>query len=147
MREIRAFFAKRHVDGVVAAYLFGSVARGTAHAESDVDIALLLDWTLLPTRAERFDVRLRVAAALDARLAVRAGEFPPAAGLVPHVDVLVLNDTPPVAARDMLLHAVPLFVADAAAARDFLRDIQLRAADLEPFLRKHRRTTLEALLR
>lgn len=36
------FFAA-HGDGLVAAYLFGSVARGTASPASDVDIAILVD--------------------------------------------------------------------------------------------------------
>lgn len=33
---------------IVAAYLFGSVAEGVARADSDVDIALLLDESLMP---------------------------------------------------------------------------------------------------
>ena len=37
---VRAFFAERGAD-LAAAYLFGSVARGTARAASDVDIAVL----------------------------------------------------------------------------------------------------------
>jgi hypothetical protein len=38
-------------------------------------------------------------------------------------------------------------VADAERARVFVRDVQLRAADLEPFLARHRVTLLETLAR
>jgi uncharacterized protein len=40
--QLTEFFA-RHPDGIVAAYLFGSVARGTATAVSDVDVAVLFE--------------------------------------------------------------------------------------------------------
>ena len=40
-RELRSFFAT-HPGDAAAVYLFGSVARGSAHARSDVDIAVLL---------------------------------------------------------------------------------------------------------
>lgn len=36
-----AGLVERELPGVVVAYLFGSTAEGTAHAESDVDIAVL----------------------------------------------------------------------------------------------------------
>jgi predicted nucleotidyltransferase len=39
-RALHEFFAQKQ-PGVVAAYLFGSVARGTARAGSDVDVAVL----------------------------------------------------------------------------------------------------------
>jgi predicted nucleotidyltransferase len=38
---VRSFFDRRST-GVVAVYLFGSVARGDAHRDSDVDLAVLL---------------------------------------------------------------------------------------------------------
>lgn len=44
---LEAFFAERAVD-LAAVYLFGSVARGSARPDSDVDIAVL------PTHPERF---------------------------------------------------------------------------------------------
>ena len=39
-QALRAFFAREHRD-LAAAYLFGSVARGTPRQGSDVDIAVL----------------------------------------------------------------------------------------------------------
>ncbi len=65
------------VDGLVAAYLFGSQARGTASAASDVDVALLL--TSAPKTLD--DLMLDVAADLEREL-----KLP--------VDVVVLNHAP-----------------------------------------------------
>jgi hypothetical protein len=61
------------------------------------------------------------------------------------VDVVVLNDAPPLFARRVLAKGVPLFCDDEDSDRDFRRDVQLLAADLEPFLERHRRTKLDAL--
>jgi predicted nucleotidyltransferase len=38
--NLKAFF-EEHPRGAVAAYLFGSVARGEAHSDSDVDVGIL----------------------------------------------------------------------------------------------------------
>ncbi len=44
-RQLREFFEARaatgKADGIAAAWLFGSVARGTSHSGSDVDVAVL----------------------------------------------------------------------------------------------------------
>ena len=49
-KGLRSYF-ETHAEGVACVYLFGSLARGTAHGRSDVD----------PRRAERirFEVRAR----------------------------------------------------------------------------------------
>ncbi|MDB4937065.1 MAG: polymerase subunit beta [Labilithrix sp.] len=65
------------VEGLVAAYLFGSQARGTASAASDVDVALLL--TSAPKTLD--DLQLDVAADLERELGLP-------------VDVVVLNHAP-----------------------------------------------------
>lgn len=119
--------------GVVSVYLFGSHAEGRAHRESDVDVGVLLSWDL--DRAVRFDVRVRLASELPGRLGVR------------EVDVVLLNDAPPHLARRIVLEGQHLLCADAEADHAFRRDVQLRAADLEPFLRRTRRLKLEALAR
>src|SRR5438067_7451655 len=79
--------ARAPVPGVVAAYLFGSHAAGRAHRESDVDVGVLFDWDALPTTRERFDAGVRLASWLMAELRH------------PRVDLVVLNDAPPVLAR------------------------------------------------
>ena len=76
--QLTAYLAQQ--EGLVVAYLFGSLAEETDHRLSDVDVALLL-----PREADRataFDIRLQVAAALE-ELCRRS------------VDVVILNDAPP----------------------------------------------------
>lgn len=116
---------------VLAAFLFGSHAAGRPHRESDVDVAVLVSRHL--DGAARFAIRVRLAAELPSRLGVR------------DVDVVVLNDAPPHFARRIVLDGLQVFCRDPEAAHAFLRDVQLRAADLAPFLARTRRLKLEAL--
>lgn len=120
---------------LVSLYVFGSHAEERAHRESDVDLGLLLDRTLLPTAEARFAERVRVSAW--------------AVGVLHHnaVDVVVLNDAPPHLSRRIVYTGQRVFCRDVDADRDFVRDVQLRAADLEPFLRRTRRIKLDALAR
>jgi len=67
----------------VSAYLFGSLAEGRSHRESDVDIGILLDRTKLPEKSGRFEVRIR----LGSQLAVALGRN--------DLDIVALNDAPP----------------------------------------------------
>ncbi len=120
---------------VVSAYLFGSRAEGRAHRESDVDVGVLLDWRVLPSRRERFEAGLR----LSARLIERVGH--------PRVDLVVLNDVPVGFGRHVATRATRFFCADEEIDHAFVRDVQLLAADLEPFLRRTRRLKLRALAR
>ena len=63
------------------------------------------------------------------------------------MDVVVLNDAPPLFARRIVREGVRVYCVDRQTDRDFLRDVQLRAADLQPFLKRARRTKLAALER
>lgn len=128
-------FASARFPGVVAVYLFGSHAEGRAHRESDIDVGLLLRWADFPTAAQRFEERVRLSAHLIGALHVNS------------IDVVVLNDAPPLLARRIVTKGLRVFCSDAEAAHAFVRDVQLRAADLEPFLRRARRRTLAALAR
>ena len=119
--------------GVVAVYLFGSVATGREHRQSDVDLAALLDWARYPDARARFEARLRLIA--DLSVALRRND----------VDLVILNDAPPHLAREIVTRDRRLFVSDDAADHAFRRDAMLRAADLEPFLRRTRRIKLQAL--
>ncbi|HEX7373346.1 MAG TPA: nucleotidyltransferase domain-containing protein [Steroidobacteraceae bacterium] len=124
--RLREAWAGGPVAAIAAVYLFGSHARGTAHAESDIDVAILLDGAVYPTRAARFEVRLQVIAHLADRLGAPT-------------DVIVLNDAPPLLGREVITEGVPVVVADAALDHAYRRDVQLRAADLAPFIDRHRR--------
>jgi hypothetical protein len=67
------------------------------------------------------------------------------AALNREVDVIVLNDAPPLLARRVVLSGRRVFCADDERDHAFVRDAQLRAADVEPFLRRASRTKLDAL--
>lgn len=121
--------------GVVSIYLFGSQAEGRAHRESDVDVAVLLDFDVYPTARERFEERLL----LSSRFAAGLG------GLT--ADVVILNDCPPGLARRVVTEGERIYCSDPERDYAFVRDTQLRAADLVPFLRRMRRLKLEAIAR
>ena len=117
---------------VASAWLFGSTARGRAHRESDVDVAVLLCWGSHRSRSERFEAGILLAGRLQARLGRS-------------VDLLVLNDAPPLLGRAVVTGGVRLLLRDPALDHAYVRDVQLRAADLEPWLRRLRARKLEAL--
>lgn len=128
-----AYFAEAAPPGIVAAYLYGSTAAGTRHADSDVDIGVLVDRAVHADRRARS--RLRVGLSSDLVAALGTNE----------VDVVVLDDVPPGLAARIVLDGEALLVRDAARAHDFIRDVQLRLADLQPFLRRNARIKREAL--
>jgi len=127
------FFSKREPGGVVSVYLFGSHGEARAHRESDVDIALLLDWKSYPGRRERFEQCLRLSALMSSVLGTDA------------VDTIVLNDAPPRLGAKIMATGKRLFCSNHHLDQAFLRDIQLRSADLSPFLDRTRRIKLAVI--
>lgn len=121
--------------GVVSVYLFGGHAAGRSHRESDVDVGVLLDRERHPDRSDRFDVRVRLGSELIDALDTN------------EVDVVVLDDAPPLLGRRIVVEGRRVLVDDEEADVSFVRDVQLRAADLRPFLERTRRIKLEALRR
>jgi predicted nucleotidyltransferase len=119
--------------GTVAVYLFGSHADDRAHRESDIDVGVLFDRAVYPTARARFEARLDFAAVLARALGTD------------QIDIVVLNDAPPMLGRRIVTTGRRLYCGDDAATHAFVRDVQLRAADLAPFLRRTRRTKLDAL--
>ena len=107
---------------VVAVYLFGSVAKGTARAESDVDIGVLYD-TPRPARlmTQPFDDE----AALAERLARR-------------VQVIEMNDAPPDLVHRILRDGI--LVIDANKSRRIAFEVRARNEyfDLLPIIRQYR---------
>lgn len=128
-------FSETPARGIVSAYLFGSHAQGRAHRESDVDVAVLLSRGVFQGDNARFNERVRLSAWLVGELRWNL------------VDVIVLNDVPPTLARRIVTTGVRVFCRDPETDHAFRRDTQLRAADLEPFLRRMRRLKLAALAR
>ena len=121
-RELRDLFAA-HPDGIIAAYLFGSVARGTAGARSDVDVAVLFE-VAPPATLEGLPLDLE---SQIARLVGRPAQ------------VIVLN-TAPVGLIHRVLRDGVLLLDRARSAR--IR-FEVRARneffDLQPVLARYRR--------
>jgi uncharacterized protein len=132
---LAAHLVARPPAGVVSVYLFGSQAAGRAHRESDVDLAVLLRWDVYPTPRERFEARLW----LIADLAVALGRN--------DVDLVVLNDAPPLLGRHVVTTGRRLLCTDPEADHVYVRDVQLRAADVQPWLARMARIKLDALRR
>lgn len=132
---IDSFLSSREDLPVVSAYLFGSEAAGRAHRESDVDVGVLLYWRRAGDRARRFDLRVALGSELIA--ALHRNE----------VDLVVLNDAPPLLGRRIVPEGRRVFCRDEEADHSYRRDVQLRAADLAPFLARHRERLLGWLVR
>jgi len=87
------------------AYLFGSQAAGHTHPESDVDVAVLLNESLRAD--ERFAERLTLIGQLS-------GIF-----RTDNVDVVILNDAPPLLAYEVLRGGMLLYCTDERACVEF----------------------------
>src|SRR3990172_2240353 len=74
---------------VVTAYIFGSEAKGTSGLLSDIDIAVFVHEGV--SKAERFDLRLRISSELSAVMSRQ-------------VDLVVLNDSPVQLSYEIIRH-------------------------------------------
>ena len=133
--RVKQLFETGPTSGTVSVYLFGSRVTGRAHAESDLDVGVLLDWGTYPDRPGRFEARLRLFGELTRGLGRN------------DVELVILNDAPPHVARAIVTGGRRVFCRDAEADHAFVRTVLLRAADLEPFLRRARRVKLAAIRR
>jgi len=133
--ELARYFEENPHLGVASAYLFGSHAEGRAHRESDVDVGVLLQWDRHPTPSGRFEMRVRLGSDLIA--VVHHNE----------VDVVILNDAPPLLGRKIIYDGIRVFLGDPETDHAYVRNVQILAADLEPWLERLRKVRLEALVR
>jgi uncharacterized protein len=113
---------------VVAAYLFGSVARGTATPTSDVDVAILFV-TDPPSTID--GLHLGLESELQRVLGVPT-------------QLVVLNRAPCDLVHRVLRDGVLLVDRDPGARIRFEVDARNRYFDLQPFLRRYRRFPVEA---
>ncbi|MBK9264644.1 MAG: nucleotidyltransferase domain-containing protein [Polyangiaceae bacterium] len=109
--------------GVVAAYLFGSFARGTGRSDSDVDIAVLYAQAPAPT--------------LDAQPFRLEGELERAVGRP--VQVVNLHSAPIDLVHRILRDGKLLLDRDRSARIAFEVRARNEYFDLEPVLRRYRR--------
>jgi predicted nucleotidyltransferase len=103
---------------VLAAYVFGSVAAGRARKGSDIDIAVLLRDTM--SRPLMFQYRLNLIADIGAEL--RRSD----------VDVVILNEAPPLLAHRVLSLGKLIFERSASARIRFQVMTANRYADMVP---------------
>lgn len=124
--------AAKSLPEIQAAFLFGSHAAGRARADSDVDVAVLLD----PGRGEA-DGRTRLRRVLEAFAAHVAAD---------RLDVVILNDAPPALAFQVLKHGKLAFERDRTAAHRFRVRTYARHSDFEPTERFFREVTRQRVL-
>jgi predicted nucleotidyltransferase len=119
---------------VTLAYLFGSLARGRADSESDIDIAVLLVPTL--SKKERLAQRLELTESI-AELLGRHSE---------DIDVVVLQDAPSLLRYNVVRSGQLLYARDGGARTAFEREVQRTYKDEEPFLERETTRTLQRIL-
>ncbi len=124
--ELRAYFAGEvhRRQGLAAVYLFGSVSRGTARSDSDIDLAVLFE-SDPPRTIEGLGIEL----ADDlARLLGR------------RVDLVILNRAPVDLIKRVLRDGD--LIVDANPSRRIQFEVRARNEyfDLEPILKRYRRS-------
>jgi uncharacterized protein len=107
-------------NAIVAVYLFGSCARGTATGVSDVDIAILFHSSI--DESQFFDLRLDLIARIMAVLRTET------------LDVVVLNQVPLHLAHEVIAHGYLLLDKDPRQRIAFEADRIGRFLDFKPFL-------------
>ncbi len=135
IERLEAYFRGRPELGIAAVWLFGSWAVGRPHWESEIAFGVLPEPASYPDRKSRLALHAR----LEGELAELVDD--------PAIDVIVLDDAPPSVARRIVSEGRRLFATDQETVRCFLRDLQIRAADADTFLRLHRRTRSPVLAR
>ena len=113
---------------VVLAYLFGSQAKADVGPLSDIDVAVYFDEAV--GQDERFDLRLEV-----------WGELTDLFG-TDDVDLVVLNEAPPLLAHRILREGLLLFCADEKTRVAFETSAVLKYLDWKPYLEKYTRQVL-----
>lgn len=120
-QAILFYLDKAGPKGVLSLYLYSGGPNGGTSRDSDLDIAILLDPGVYPDRKSRSQVRLSLASELIHALRDN------------HVDLVILNDSPPGLGRKIVTGWPRVFCSDPEADHSFVRDVQLQAADMELF--------------
>lgn len=107
---------------ICEAYLFGSVARGTAHARSDVDVAVFVDEAAIERPGYGYEAELGA----ELQAALRRSD----------IDVVVLNKAPPLLYYRVLRDGVRLVSRDLRATTRRAGQALSRYFDFLPQLAK-----------
>jgi uncharacterized protein len=113
----------KHRNEIQAAYVFGSAATGRIRRDSDVDVAVLLDPKIKPSR--HLEYRLALMADLGAALH-RAD-----------VDVVILNEATPLLAHRVLSQGKLVVEGSSSARIRFQVQTASRYLDLIPMYETH----------
>lgn len=108
---------------VTFAYLFGSQAKGTAGALSDIDIAVYFGDEAVAD--VRFDLRLKVLGELTDLYKTDK------------VDLVVLNDAPPLLAHRILKEGLLVFSGNDKIRLEYETNAVLKYLDWKPYLDKY----------
>jgi len=118
---------------IVSVHVSGSHAEGHAHRESNVDAGVLLRYETHDTARKRFEERAEVSSSLPPKLRLAS------------MALVILNDAAPLLARRIVTRGDRISCTDPEADHDFVCNVRLRAADLEPFLRRTHGLKLAAI--
>ena len=108
---------------IQAAYVFGSVASGRARADSDVDVAVLIDRRVPPGRILKYRLKLMA----DLGTALHRSD----------VDVVILNEASPLLAHRVLSQGTLVFERSASARVRFQTKTAGLYLDLIPTFETH----------
>ena len=120
-RAVSRCLAKR--PEIQAAYVFGSVASGRARADSDVDVAVLIDRRVPPGRILKYRLKLMA----DLGTALHRSD----------VDVVILNEASPLLAHRVLSQGTLVFERSAPARVRFQTKTAGLYLDLIPTFETH----------
>ena len=125
---LKVYLTKR---GVVFAYLFGSLAKGSEGSLSDVDMALYFTPHL--SKSERFDLRLRIIGETSPFFKGRT------------TDVVILNDAPIGLAYEVIKEGVLLYCLDEASRVEVETRILSKYLDRRYYDKRHAETVLRQI--
>lgn len=125
--RVESYFRDAPELGNVGVWLFESWTSKRPHWDGMLALGLLLDPARFPSREARATVRTT----LESELAELVDE--------PLLDLVVLNDAPPLTDRRILAEGRRLLSPPPELEHALVRDVNLRAADVETFLKRFRR--------
>ncbi len=130
-RALRLYLEEGAPEGVLSVYLYADGGDAGTSRNSDLDIAVLIDPEFFPDRKARSQLRFTLASELIRALGDN------------HVDVVILNDAPNTLGRKIVTGWPRIFCVAPDADHAFVRDVQLRAADLDLFPTKGAQSLFE----